>query len=104
MAAYWGSLTLQLCALAKAKQKHVPKKSEHQVATANSCNPSWIFCQNDDQAVGQTASRPFWRLMVDERTHLKFSDFFDTKDGMVKPMCKQLYRWLQNGKVVKYIC
>ena len=92
------------CAKAKAKQKNVPKKSEHQVATANGQRifldiSSVKMIENSDK----TASRPFWRIMVDERTQLKFSDFFDTKDGMVEPTCEQLYRWMQNGKVVKYI-
>ena len=92
------------CAKAKAKQKNVPKKSEHQVATANGQRifldiSSVKMIENSDK----TASRPFWRIMVDERTQLKFSDFFDTKDGMVEPTCEQLYRWMRNGKVVKYI-
>ena len=41
--------------------------------------------------------------MVDERTQLKFSDFYDTKDGMIEPMCEQLHKWKQNGKPVKFI-
>jgi hypothetical protein len=27
--------------------------------------------------------------LVDECTQLKFTDFFKTKDGMIKPPCKQ---------------
>ena len=92
------------CAIAKAKQKNVPKKSEHQIATKNG---ERIFLDISSvktmEKLDKTASRPFWRIMVDERTQLKFSDFFDTKDGMVEPTCEQLYRWMQNGKVVKYI-
>jgi hypothetical protein len=42
-------------------------------------------------------------MMVDERTELKFSDFFVTKNGMVEPTCEQLHRWKQSGHGVKYI-
>jgi hypothetical protein len=35
--------------------------------------------------------------MVDERTQLKFSDFFDTKNGMVEETCEQLHCWKESG-------
>ena len=41
--------------------------------------------------------------MVDERTQLKFSDFYTTKNGMVEPTCEQFYRWKQSGNPVKYV-
>ena len=41
--------------------------------------------------------------MVDERTGTKFSDFFDTKKGMVEPTCAQLHRWKESGHGVKHI-
>ncbi len=41
--------------------------------------------------------------MVDERTGMKFSDFYDTKDAMIEPTCSQLHRWKANGHGVKYI-
>jgi hypothetical protein len=41
--------------------------------------------------------------MVDERTQLKFSDFFDTKNGMVEETCEQLHRWKQSGREAKLI-
>jgi hypothetical protein len=44
-----------------------------------------------------------WRIMVDEHTELKISDFFDTKSGMVEPTCAKLYKWNQNGIKVKKI-
>jgi hypothetical protein len=48
-------------------------------------------------------AQPYWRIMVDERTQLKFSNFSRTKDGMVKPTCEQLHRWKEAGRAVKYI-
>jgi hypothetical protein len=34
---------------------------------------------------------------------MKFSDFFDTKNGMVEEMCQQLYRWKESGRGAKII-
>jgi hypothetical protein len=44
-----------------------------------------------------------WRIMVDKRTQLKFSDFFDTKNRMLEETCEQLHRWKQSGKEAKII-
>jgi hypothetical protein len=33
-------------------------------------------------------SNPYWRIIVVERTQIKFSDFFASKSGMVEPMCQ----------------
>jgi hypothetical protein len=42
---------------------------------------------------------------VDEKTQLKFSDFFNTKIGMVEPTCQLFYKWKKHGipvKIVRY--
>jgi hypothetical protein len=44
-----------------------------------------------------------WRIMVDERTQLKSSDIFDTKNGMVEETCEQLHRWKESGRGAKII-
>ena len=44
-----------------------------------------------------------WRILVDEQTNLKFSDFFETKDGMVEPTLEQFYRWEKAGMPVQII-
>lgn len=46
---------------------------------------------------------PHWRMMVDEKTGLKFTEFFKTKNGMVEPTCEQLSRWEKAGVPVKII-
>jgi hypothetical protein len=92
------------CAIAKAKQKNVPKASEHVVATENGqrvfLDISSIKIMEDTD---KPTTQPYWRIMVDERTQLKFSDFYLTKDGMVEPTCEQLHRWKAAGRAVKYI-
>jgi hypothetical protein len=52
---------------------------------------------------GPKVSKKNWRIMVDERTGLKFSDFYDTKDGMVEPTCENLSKWMKAGKPVKFL-
>jgi hypothetical protein len=41
--------------------------------------------------------------MVDERTNLKFSNFFKTKNGMVEPTCEQFNRWNLANHPVKCV-
>jgi hypothetical protein len=41
--------------------------------------------------------------MVDEKTQLKFVDFFEAKKDMVEPTCVQLKKWEQAGKKVNVI-
>ena len=92
------------CAIAKAKQKNVPKTSEHEVATKNGQR---IFLDISSIKTMEESDKPtvqpYWRIMVDERTQLKFSDFYLTKDGMVEPTCEQLHRWKEAGRGVKFI-
>ena len=52
---------------------------------------------------GPNVSKPNWRIMVDEKTNLKFSDVFQTKNGMVEPTCEQLNKWKQARRPVKFI-
>jgi hypothetical protein len=40
---------------------------------------------------------------VDERTQLKFSDFFNTKIGMDEPRCQLFYKWKEKGMPVKVV-
>lgn len=41
--------------------------------------------------------------MVDKRTGMKFTDFFNRKIDMVEPTCLQLNKWAQAGLGIKYI-
>eukprot|EP00957_Ditylum_brightwellii_P193923 14768399-Ditylum_brightwellii.AAC.1 len=41
--------------------------------------------------------------MVEERTGMKWTTFFQTKNGMIKPTCIKLNKWKQGGKTFKYI-
>eukprot|EP00957_Ditylum_brightwellii_P144151 10983086-Ditylum_brightwellii.AAC.1 len=48
-------------------------------------------------------TKPNWCIMVEEKTGMKWSDFYPTKDGMIEPTCKQLYKWKAGKKAVKYL-
>ena len=91
------------CAAAKAKQKSVPKESDHVPVTGDACRVfldiSTIKKPNDLK----TLAKPNWRIMVDERTQMKFSGFYEKKNHMVDPTCVKLNKWKQAGKTVKFI-
>lgn len=94
----------EACAIAKAKQKAVPKMSTSVKSTVPNgrifLDLSRIKPPKDSDI---TVTKSNWRLMVDEHTHMKFSDFFETKDGMVEPTCQKLSLWKQQGKPVENI-
>ena len=50
---------------------------------------------------GPLVSKPNWWIMVDERTGMKFSDFYALKVAMVEPTCKQWHQWRTVGLEVK---
>ena len=41
--------------------------------------------------------------MLDVRTQLKFSNFFETKSGMIDPRCEQFYSWIKDGFPFQYV-
>jgi hypothetical protein len=93
------------CTEAKAKQKNLPR---HPGDTPPSSTKDKSRIYLDIANIKKTKNGPKvykgnWRIMVDERTQLKFSDFFDTKIVMVEEMCEQLHRWKQSGRGTQLI-
>jgi hypothetical protein len=81
------------CAIAMAKQKNVPKASEHVVATENGLRVFLdILLIKIMEAMDKPMAQPYWRIMMDKRTQLKFSNIYHTKEEMVEPTCEQLHR------------
>jgi hypothetical protein len=67
------------CTVAKAQQKNVPKESEHATAGVGA-NRIFLYISTIKKTKdGPKVTKPNWRIMVDERTGMKFSDFFETK-------------------------
>jgi hypothetical protein len=96
--------TCESCAIGKAKQKNVPKKSEHVVSKKNG---ERLFLDITSMTGEKDGIKPNekknWRILVDERTQMKFSLFSATKDGMVVPTLEHIGRMNKNGMTVKYI-
>jgi hypothetical protein len=68
------------CTAGKAKQRSVPKVSTHQVATkANEARVFLDIMTVKSPKDGPKVTKPIWRVIVDEGTQLKFSDFFQRK-------------------------
>ena len=91
------------CAAAEAKQKSVPKESDHEPVTGTERRVFLDIATVKQPVNGPKVSKPNWQIMVDERTQLKFSHFFEKKNGMIKPTCVQLNKWKLADLEVKYI-
>ena len=75
------------CAEAKAKQKNVPKISEHTKATKEEPRIFLDISTVKDKSGLDVLTKPNWRILVDERSGMKFSDFFSRKIDMVEATC-----------------
>ena len=69
----------ELCTVAKARQKNVPKDTEHSKANVGENQIFLDIATVKRQTDGPKVSNPNWRIMVDERTGMKFSDFYVSK-------------------------
>jgi hypothetical protein len=94
------------CRAGKAKQKNVPKESDHVVATEpNEARVFFLDIATINKPEGESGSvyKPNWRIVVDERTQMMFSDFFVSKSGMAEPTCELFQRWKDVGREVRYL-
>gem|GEM_PF-6951265 len=92
------------CSVAKAKQKNLPSHGEH-VLSAESNGRVFLDLSTvkPPSHLNVRVTKPHWRIIVDERTQLKVSDFFETKNGMVEPTCELFYKWKEKGMPVKIV-
>jgi hypothetical protein len=93
----------EACAAGKAKQKNVPKESEHKLANKDANQIFLDIATVKKLKHGPNVTKPNWQIMVDERTGMKFSDFYETKDGMIEPTCVQWNHWKDAGLAVKFV-
>jgi hypothetical protein len=85
------------CTEAKAKLKNLPQHPEAPLSTKDEKRIYLDITTIKKTKKGPKVYKGNWRIIVDERTQLKFSNFFDTKNGMVKDTCEQLHRWKESG-------
>src|SRR5687767_2569029 len=90
----------EACMAAKAKQKSVPKVSDHVKSTRPGERMFLDLCSGKEDG---KKTLKHWRLLVDEATELKSTKFVPTKDGMVEPSLKELQRLKHDNKDVKFI-
>jgi hypothetical protein len=93
----------EACTVAKSKQKNVAKVSDHVKATGDVSRMFLDISSIKEIKDGPKVTNPNWRLMVEERTGLKFSNFYATKNGMIEPTCEQLHKLKLDGKAVKFM-
>jgi hypothetical protein len=77
------------CAEGKAKQKNVivAKQKRSFLVDDGRIHLDISSIRNTDFPEVENMPKPYWWIIVDQRTQLKFSDFFATKNGMVEPTC-----------------
>jgi hypothetical protein len=91
------------CTVAKAKQKNITISKEdvkeQDGKTQVYFDISSIKKPKDIKAIYN------WHcwILVDERTQWKFVDFYEKKNSMIKPTCKQFKKWEQNGHKVDVV-
>jgi hypothetical protein len=92
------------CAAAgKAKQRNIPKDNNGESLKLHESR-IYLDIATVKKKEGQpNATKANWRIMVDERTRLKFSDFYANNNEMVEPTCEQFVRWKQTQKPVTYL-
>ena len=48
-------------------------------------------------------TKPHWLVMVDEKTRMKWSDFYKQKNDIVEPTCEKFNKWKQEGNPVEIV-
>jgi hypothetical protein len=95
------------CAIARGRQMNV-KKNTHHVASKKVGERLFLDVaavmqdKNSDALVDSTSKR-YWRIMVNEASQFKISDFFISKHAMIDTTCEQIFKLKQENKIVKYI-
>ena len=94
------------CAKSKAKQKNVTKKSTS-VTKADEPGGRVYLDLSKVTVAGDNGveelNKKHWKVIVDEKTGKKWSEFSEKKNGMVEPTCEWLNKMKARGVPVKII-
>jgi hypothetical protein len=92
------------CTAAKAKQKNLTKVSNH-VKSENPGERMFLdLAYFKTPRKGMVIPKPNWRLMVDESTNFKITDFYKKKNDMVEPTCIVIKQLKDKGREIKVLC
>ena len=50
-----------------------------------------------------TVTKPHWMMVVNERNEIKWSNFFQTKNGMLDHVCCQFHKYKDTNMSVKIV-
>ena len=94
------------CALAKAKQKKVKKKSSKKKAEVAGeriyYDVSKVTVRHENGSEYDVPNK-WWGIIVDEATGKKFALYTKTKKGQVEPMCEWIHKMNSRGIRIKCI-
>lgn len=91
------------CAKGKAKQKNLPKAPKEGSAKDEGrvhLDLSRVLVPTE---LKFKSNNPNWLIVVSERTGLKTSRFFSSKNAMVEPTCEMFHLWKELGRAVKIV-
>jgi len=90
------------CGMAKAKQKAVPKTSNHVKAEQPGERIFIDLSKIKKPEELKSMGKQNWYMIVDEKSNLKFSSFHQTKNEIANYTCIMLNKWKDSGIVTKY--
>ena len=100
------------CAEAKARQKNLPTRVlSQQVVRMKVPIPSEVNGKvnldistiKTPKGVHVTVTKPQWRIITDQHTQMKFSNFYPKKSDKVEQTCELFQRWKQKGYPVRIV-
>jgi hypothetical protein len=50
-----------------------------------------VFENKDSDALVDSNRKRYWRILVDEASQFKISDFFYSKSAMIEPTCEKIF-------------
>jgi hypothetical protein len=95
------SKVCKACVEGKAQQKNIIVKAKKGSNSVQSGRIHLFISSVRNHNYEDSTSKPYWRIIVDERTQMKFSDFFASKNGMVEPTCQLVQNLRNTGKDIK---
>ena len=76
----------EACSVVKVKQENVRKDSDHELSKGNYEQTFLYISSVIEKNYGPPVQlKRHWRIMVDERTKLKFTKLFSINNGIIEP-------------------
>jgi hypothetical protein len=83
------------CAIEKVRQTNVNKIINHivlnKIRERKFLNLAAVMPNKNSDAFVDSSYKRYWKILVDEASKLKISDFLETKNAMIEPTCEKLF-------------